>query len=52
VAFSHMPPHGALGLPLRTETLASSSLSDPAVTIIPENQLLDSVTPLTTTPVL
>ena len=51
---SHMPPHGALLFPFRTEMLASISLSAVAapVTKIPDKQFVDAVTCLTRTRVL
>ena len=52
VPASHMPPHGAPTVPFRIETLFSSRLFDPPLTIMPEVQLVDEVTPVTVTPVL
>lgn len=49
---SHMPPHGATGFPLRTETLLLISCPDPPPTRTPEKQFVDSVMPVTVTPVL
>jgi len=49
---SHIPPHGLLRFPFRTETLFSTRFSDPPLTKIPERQFVDTVTPVTVTPVL
>ena len=47
---SHMPPHGRLPFPFRTEVFPSSSLSDaPNVTMIPDMQFVDTVTCVTNT---
>lgn len=50
--FSHMPPQGTLTLPFRTAMFSSISLSEPAVTIIPAKQLVETVTKRTSTRVL
>ena len=51
-AVSHMPPQGFAPLPFRTERLRSTSLSELAIRIIPEKQLVDIVTCVTREPVV
>jgi hypothetical protein len=49
---SHMPPHGLVLFPLRTEMLSSTSLAVAPVMKMPDKQLVDAVTWLTRTRVL